>query len=124
MENILPQIIFSSLPNQVEHSGSPCLTQKDYKFWTGFCNFFLSQLPSMYSAQGIFQHHFQCKKVGIILNKIWLTISMTSFFCNGTASFKNVSNCLNTNIYSYLEASGGQSYNLYENVVHFFQHQC
>ncbi len=28
--------------------------------------------------------------------------------------------CLNTNIYSYLETSGGQSSNLYLNVVHFF----
>ena len=33
--------------------------------------------------------------------------------------FKNVSKCLNTNIYSYLETSGGQSSNLYFNVVHF-----
>jgi hypothetical protein len=32
---------------------------------------------------------------------------------------KNVNNCLNTNIYSYLEGSGGQSSNLYLNVVHF-----
>ncbi len=29
-------------------------------------------------------------------------------------------NCLNANIYSYLETSGGQSSNLYLNVVHFF----
>jgi hypothetical protein len=35
-------------------------------------------------------------------------------------ALKIVSNCLNTNIYSYLETSGGQSYNLYLNVVHFF----
>jgi hypothetical protein len=33
---------------------------------------------------------------------------------------KMVKNCLNTNIYSYLETSGGQSYNLNLNVVHFF----
>ncbi len=33
---------------------------------------------------------------------------------------KNVHNCLNTNIYSYLETSGDQSSNLYLNVVHFF----
>ncbi len=39
---------------------------------------------------------------------------------NGTARFKIVNNCLNTNIYSYLETSGGQSYNLYLNAVHFF----
>jgi hypothetical protein len=35
-------------------------------------------------------------------------------------TLKNVNNCLNTNIYSYLETSGGQSSNLYLNVVHFF----
>jgi len=35
-------------------------------------------------------------------------------------TFKNVNNCLNTNTYSYLETSGGQSSNLYFNVVHFF----
>ena len=34
-------------------------------------------------------------------------------------TFKNVNNCLNTNIYSYLETSGGQSSNPYLNVVHF-----
>ncbi len=38
-------------------------------------------------------------------------------------TFKNVNNCLNTNIYSCLEASGVQSSNPYLNVVHFFQHQ-
>ena len=35
-------------------------------------------------------------------------------------AFKNVNNCLNTNIYSYLETSDGQS----SNGVHFFQCQC
>jgi len=35
-------------------------------------------------------------------------------------ALKNVNNCLNTNIYSYLETSGGPSSNLYLNVVHFF----
>ncbi len=45
-----------------------------------------------------------------------------------------VNNCLNTNIYTYLETSGDQSSNLYINVVHFFNichiktvvflHQC
>jgi hypothetical protein len=39
---------------------------------------------------------------------------------NGTAHFTNVNNCLNTNIYSYLDTSGGKSYKLYLNVVHFF----
>jgi hypothetical protein len=35
-------------------------------------------------------------------------------------ALKNVSNCLNTNIYSYVETSGGQSSNQYLKVVHFF----
>ncbi len=35
-------------------------------------------------------------------------------------TFQNVNNCLNTNIYSYLETFGGQSFNLYLNFVHFF----
>jgi hypothetical protein len=39
---------------------------------------------------------------------------------SGKARFKNVNNCLTTNIYSYLKTSGGLSSNLYLNVVHFF----
>jgi hypothetical protein len=35
-------------------------------------------------------------------------------------ALKNVNNRLSTNIYSYLETSGGQSSNLYLNVVHVF----
>ncbi len=35
-------------------------------------------------------------------------------------TLKNVNNCLNINIYSYLDTSGGQSSNLNLNVVHFF----
>jgi hypothetical protein len=35
-------------------------------------------------------------------------------------ALKIVNNCFNTNIYSYLETSGGQSSNLYLNVAHFF----
>ncbi len=35
-------------------------------------------------------------------------------------TLKIVNNCLNANIYSYLETYGGQSFNLYLNVVHFF----
>jgi hypothetical protein len=34
-------------------------------------------------------------------------------------TLKNVNNCLNTNIYSYLETSGGQSSDPYLNVIHF-----
>jgi hypothetical protein len=35
-------------------------------------------------------------------------------------ALKDVNICLNTNIYSYLEISGGKSYNVKINVVHFF----
>ncbi len=35
-------------------------------------------------------------------------------------AFKNVNYCLNTNIYSYLETSGGKKFNQYLNMVHFF----
>jgi hypothetical protein len=35
-------------------------------------------------------------------------------------AIKNVSNCLNSNIYSYLETSGCESSSLYFSVVHFF----
>jgi hypothetical protein len=35
-------------------------------------------------------------------------------------ALKNVNRCLNTNSYTYLEPSGGQNYNLYLNVNHFF----
>ncbi len=35
-------------------------------------------------------------------------------------TLKNVNNNLNTNIYSFLETSGGQSSNTYLNVVQFF----
>ncbi len=36
------------------------------------------------------------------------------------SALKNVSNHFNTNIYSFLETSGGQSSNLYLNIVQFF----
>jgi hypothetical protein len=35
-------------------------------------------------------------------------------------TLKNSNNCFNTNIFSYLVTSGGQSSNLYLNVIHFF----
>jgi hypothetical protein len=38
---------------------------------------------------------------------------------NGTAYFKNLNDCLNASIYTYLNTSGSQSSNLYLNVVYF-----
>jgi hypothetical protein len=34
-------------------------------------------------------------------------------------ALNNMNNCINTNIYSYLDTPGGQSFNPYLNVVHF-----
>ena len=56
--------------------------------------------------------------------KIW---QKSVSLCNANIIFrateernlKNVKNCLNTNIYSYLETSCGQSSNLYLNMAHF-----
>jgi len=60
------------------------------------------------------------RDVGNFDNK---TIS-PNFHCqnwsNWTVCFKNITNCLTTNIDSYIKTSGGQSSNLYLNVVHFF----
>ncbi len=57
----------------------------------------------------------------ILLNDFkWKKIQhFISFKVNGTAHFKNVNNYLNTNIYSYLETSGGQSSIPYLNLVQF-----
>ncbi len=56
----------------------------------------------------------------VITAKQWLILNNTKyrshFYTNVIACFKN---CLNTNIYSYLDESGGKSSNLQLNVVHF-----
>ncbi len=38
-------------------------------------------------------------------------------------ALKNVNNCMNRNIYFYIETSDGESSNPYLNVVHFFKYQ-
>jgi hypothetical protein len=65
---------------------------------------------------------------------LWLVQKHFDYFCyhmdfasnppallaEWNSGLKNANNCLNTNIFSYLETSGGKNYNLYLNVVHFF----
>jgi len=60
------------------------------------------------------------EKLGGGLLKLIFFISQVFEYFNATAHFKNVNNSLNTNIYSFLETSGGQSYNLQITVIHFF----
>jgi hypothetical protein len=52
------------------------------------------------------------------------TFSVVHSLIMEQCALKIVNNCFNTNIYSYLETSGGQSSNLYLNVGSFLQHQC
>ncbi len=48
-------------------------------------------------------------------------LTVQSLCINGTArALKIINDCMNKNIYSYLETSGGLSYNLYLYVAHFF----
>jgi hypothetical protein len=47
---------------------------------------------------------------------VWFAVSVSM----EQRALKNVSYHLNINNYSYLEASGGHSSNLYLNLVHFF----
>jgi hypothetical protein len=62
------------------------------------------------------------------LTKIGSTYSAEKFFVQLSfwvelmkqRASKIVNNCFNTNIYSYLETSDGQSLYQYLNVVHFF----
>jgi len=57
----------------------------------------------------------------ILPNVIQLSIILLNpFLLMEQCTLKNVNNFLNTNIYAYLETSGGQSYNLYLNAVHLF----
>jgi hypothetical protein len=48
-----------------------------------------------------------------------LATSKMSLFGGTAHTLKNVNNCWNTNNYSYLDKSGGQSSHLDLNVVHF-----
>ncbi len=61
-------------------------------------------------------------KVQVSLDLPWSglwTVDLKEQPYNKQRSLKIVNNCLNTNIYSYIETSGGHSQNLYLNVVHF-----
>jgi hypothetical protein len=54
------------------------------------------------------------------LNNYWRLLTQEKVAAKEERTLKKVNNCLNTNIYSYLETSGGKSFNPYLNVVHVF----
>jgi hypothetical protein len=54
------------------------------------------------------------------LNRHFESIICCKCFIMEQHALKNVNNCLYTNVYSYLETSGGISHHPYLNVVHFF----
>jgi hypothetical protein len=62
----------------------------------------------------------KCEKRVVYTEDILELTSTLQLFTMKQHASKNVNNCLNTNIYSYLQTSGGQSSNLYLNVVNFF----
>jgi len=68
--------------------------------------------------------HFVSNRLSLVLllyaDIAILKISVFNEWTNGTVLLKTVNNCLNTNIYSFLETLGGNSFNLYLNVAHFF----
>jgi hypothetical protein len=68
-------------------------------------------MPVLYLSQALF--------VFTMITMVQTDTNVTTHAMEQRA-FNNVNNCLNTNIYSYLETSGGKSFNLYLNVVHFF----
>ncbi len=80
-------------------------------------------LVSVWSKIKIYPKH-KVENVVIILfendNKIIAILK----YERSTTLLKNVNNCLNTNIYSHWEISGGQGSHLYLNDVHFFLQQC
>ncbi len=53
-------------------------------------------------------------------DSLFATVSIFNLSLMEQHTLKNVNDYLNTNIYSYLETSGGQSSKLYLNVVHIF----
>ncbi len=65
-----------------------------------------------------FKDHNQCGKLYSV-NLALLCVAKMLWLAN-RINTRNVNNSLNTNIYSYLESSGGQSFNLYLNIAHFF----
>jgi len=74
-------------------------------------------------SQKLFGHTFFSFKKSVCLEQKKTGVGRWSRSCYVTPmeqhTSKIVSNCFNTNIYSYLETSGGQSLNQYLNVVHF-----
>jgi hypothetical protein len=66
----------------------------------------------------------QCQYLMFVLNVFFVKILWSRTLRRIEAleqhTFLNVNNYLNTNFYSYLETSGGQSSTLYLHVVHFF----
>ncbi len=65
------------------------------------------------------QPEFYCLHWDTLYFQLCLLISKILSVSIEQHTLKNENNCFNINIYSYLETSGIQNYNLYINVVHF-----
>ncbi len=87
-----------------------------------FLNAFFSNEVSGFKTFSVFQSFIAKKNIYNQYESQNVTnIDLEQLDNNGTACLKNLNICLNINIYSYVETSGGQSSNLHLNVVHFFK---
>ncbi len=71
---------------------------------------------------GQFPHKFEVKFLVAChtMTLAFLILQWNNVITIEQRAFENVNNCLNVNIVSYLNTSGGQNSNLYLNVFHFF----
>jgi hypothetical protein len=70
-------------------------------------------------AKTFCQMTFVMTTIGITVNVMLSVVMLSATMEQHT--LKSVNNCLITDIYSYLETTGGQSSNLHLNVVHFLR---
>ena len=95
-----------------------------------YCSLQVKIVPAKTTLQQtiqVFVSSLACTYLGIFLSKLYQPTALLSMkycivydiFQKEQHTFKNINNCLNTNIYSYFETSVGQSSNPHLNVVHF-----
>jgi len=83
------------------------------------CYFLIGKFKKMKKAHGVKNVTRVCHAQSAML-KCDNNVTNRLYFPMEQRALQNVNNCFNTNIFSYLETSGGQSSNLCLNVVHFF----
>ncbi len=85
----------------------------------------LPVLPKGFASLLIWRSLYKVVVIDLFSLRYWTLFKSVHFWkkTNDQSTFKNVNNYLNTNIYSYLDTSGGQSSKLCLKCSSFFQHQ-